>query len=358
MRIKCENISKTIDRETILKNISFEVDEGKVLILFGANGAGKTTLMKIVALLEKPTDGKIFYDGIEKNLKNTDARRKTAFVFQTPILLNRSVRENLIYGPKKRNLEYDNLKINTLSESLGIKHLLSKPSEMLSGGERKRVMIAMALMCEPKILFLDEPFSNLDIMSTKIIEDFLMNLKRNNAVTMIMSTHNFSQAQKLGDEILILRKGVMIKKVKPNLQLSPSLISIAAPSNNVIKVEIEEKESNCVALLPNGEKIYVITSVRGEAFIIISPTQIIISLEKIFSSAKNILKGEVSSFIEENGLVLVTVDVGFLVDVIITKSSFEEMNLSKKKEVFLIFKASSISVYKEVYFVENKYKLC
>mgnify|MGYP005839369773 CR=1 FL=1 len=358
MRIKCENISKIINTERILKNISFEVDEGKVLILFGANGAGKTTLMKIVALLEKPTEGKIFYDGIEKNLKNTDARRKTAFVFQTPILLNRSVRENLIYGPKKRNLEYGNLKINKLSESLGIKHLLSKPSEILSGGEKKRVMIAMTLMCEPKILFLDEPFSNLDIMSTKIIEDFLMNLKRNNSVTMIMSTHDFSQAQKLGDEILILRKGVMIKKIKPDLQLSPSLSSIAVPSNNLIKVEIEEKNGNCVAVLPNGKQIYVITSVRGSAFVTISPTQIILSSQEIVSSARNVLKGRIAHFIEENGIVLVTVDVGFLVDVIITKSSFEEMELSKMKEVFLIFKASSVSVYKEVDFHENKYKLC
>lgn len=347
MQLGCDKLTKNLDGRVLLENITMEADPGEITVVMGPNGAGKTTLLRILALLDYSTSGTVLYDGEEVTYRSTEARRKSALVFQNPVLLDRSVKANILYGARKRKIDVKKAEIESLAESLGIVHILNRSAGILSGGEKKRVMIAMALMCNPSILLLDEPFANLDLLSSRIIDDFLVGFKNGGEKTIVLATHDVAKARLFGDTIQIIKNGRIIKRTNRDELFSLPSQSLMSPGRNIVKVNIEEKGSGTVALLPNGKAVSVITPLRGTAFLLIPPTSITLSLKPFTSSARNVLKGKVVESLEENGIVIVTVDIGFPLDVIITEESRKALDLSPCKEAFLTFKAASLHIFKE-----------
>lgn len=200
MTTKC--ITKAYDmngsRLEILKGIDIGIKQGDAVCIMGASGAGKSTLLHILGTLDKPTLGKVYYNGEDLTRKNEDQlaefrNQKMGFVFQFHHLLPElTAIENVSLpariGGDSRDVALD--KAKKLLVDLGLKDRLAHyPSEM-SGGERQRVAIARALIRNPEILFADEPSGNLDSHNGKIIQDLFFKLKDERGLTLVVVTHD------------------------------------------------------------------------------------------------------------------------------------------------------------------------
>ena len=224
---------------------------------------------------------------------------------------------------------------------------MKRPAKVLSGGEKKRVMIGMALMCDPAILFLDEPFANLDLLSSRIIDDFLVGFRNSGKKTILLATHDISKARLFGDKILLIKGGSVIKETNREDLFYGSSGAEGGLGRNIVRAEIVERGSGPIAVLPSGQTISVVTHLRGEASLLIPPTDITLSLEPFSSSARNVLVGKVIGTEEENGMVVVTIDAGLALDAIVTAESAAAMDLRPCSKVCLTFKASSLHVFRE-----------
>ncbi|GAB6180853.1 hypothetical protein JCM14036_21720 [Desulfotomaculum defluvii] len=192
-----------------------DLQEGEITALIGLNGAGKTTLMQIMALLQAPTNGQIYFKGEMVNKKNIrDFRKRMAYVFQQPLLLDMSVRKNIEIGLKLRGrftkqeiFDRVELWLNKLS----IEHLADGKVKFLSGGEAQRVSVARALASEPEILFLDEPFSGLDSPTRGQLLLDLAALLKELKISTLFVTHDYQEIPYLADKITVIQSGKLVQ---------------------------------------------------------------------------------------------------------------------------------------------------
>ncbi len=209
--IKIESLSKKYNDTLAVDNLSLTVKKGELFSLLGVNGAGKTTTIKMLCCLTKPTSGDAFLNGnsIKSDLENVKSVIAVS-PQETAVALNLTVKENLelicgIYGFCK---EKKFLKIKELSSLLSLSDMLNKKASKLSGGYKRRLSIAMALISEPQILFLDEPTLGLDVISRSELWDIIRSLK--GKVTIILTTHYMDEAESLSDRIAIMKDGRLL----------------------------------------------------------------------------------------------------------------------------------------------------
>ncbi|MCK5587525.1 MAG: phosphate ABC transporter ATP-binding protein [Candidatus Lokiarchaeota archaeon] len=214
---KVHNLSKKYSEKYAIKDISFEIEQGEFFTLIGPSGAGKTTLLRLIDLLEPPTTGEIEYNGWSLNSltkkQKVTARREMGFVFQNPICFNVTVKANVEYGLTFRGLSQDEIdeKINRAINMVGLHGFEERKARTLSGGEIQRVALARTLATEPNLLLLDEATANLDPSNVALIENAIQKINRERGVTVIMATHNFFQAKRLGDSVGFMLDGEMIE---------------------------------------------------------------------------------------------------------------------------------------------------
>lgn len=200
----------------ILKNITLDLYPGEIVAMVGASGSGKSTLLHIAGLLERPSDGEVFLNGVSgwnlNDPKRTAMRlNQIGFVYQFHHLLPEfTALENvmipqIIQNKDKKQVADKALKLLT---SLGLKERASHRPSRLSGGEQQRVAVLRALVNDPQILFADEPTGNLDESSAKMVFDELITLVRERKIAALIATHDLSLAKKM-DRIVHLRHGVL-----------------------------------------------------------------------------------------------------------------------------------------------------
>jgi len=202
----------------VLKNISISFKPQETYIVMGANGSGKTTLLKVAALLYKPCKGKVLVNGenfweLDKS-RRLSLRRKVVYVHERPILLRGSVIYNIAYGLIIRGIKADEAvwRAERMLNELGITYLANKDSKSLSAGEAQLVSIMRALVLEPKIAFLDEPFAHLDRQKRKKLVE-LLELFRSRGTGFVITTHNDVVLKDLSiDHTFILEDGRLIKE--------------------------------------------------------------------------------------------------------------------------------------------------
>jgi tungstate transport system ATP-binding protein len=191
----------------LLGPVNSKLDCEGITILLGPNGSGKTTFLRLLHGLERCRDGTLSW-----NVDNEEAFRRQAFVFQSPIMLRRSVIENLAYplavhGADRKTARR---KATDASRQVGLGQAQERNATVLSGGEKQKLAIARALITKPDVMFLDEPTTNLDGRSTREIEQMLLDA-RENGVSSFMATHDLGQARRLADHILFFYHGKLLE---------------------------------------------------------------------------------------------------------------------------------------------------
>lgn len=193
------------------------IEAGKVTAVIGPNGAGKSSLLKVMALLENPTTGTIEFVGnqVFPGKVNLTERRKVAVAFQEPLMLDTTVFNNVAIGLKFRKLPRKFIRetVHYWLKKFGIEHLADERAKTLSGGEAQRVSIARAMATNPEILFLDEPFSALDLPTRrKLLKDFQQILNETNITTVFIS-HDYHEVKFLCNDVIVMFEGIMIEKI-------------------------------------------------------------------------------------------------------------------------------------------------
>ena len=209
--IRMEGLTKKYKDVVAVDNLSLSVDKGELLSLLGINGAGKTTTIKMLSCLTQPTSGDAFLNG--KSICKDAAAVKSLIAVspqETAIAPGLSVQENLelICGVHGFTKEKQNAKISELTDLLGLESVSKKKAGKLSGGWQRRLSIAMALISEPEILFLDEPTLGLDVLARSDMWDLIRSLK--GEVTIILTTHYMEEAEALSDRIAIMKDGKLL----------------------------------------------------------------------------------------------------------------------------------------------------
>ena len=209
--IKTVDLTKRYKDITAVDGLNIEIEQGELFSLLGVNGAGKTTTVKMLSCLTQPTSGEALLNGKSILTEDTAVKSQIAVSPQeTAVAPGLSVRENLelICGVHGFSKEKQRDKINELVGLFGLDSVLKKKAGKLSGGWQRRVSIAMALISEPKILFLDEPTLGLDVIARSALWDVIRSLK--GKITIILTTHYMEEAESLSDRIAIMKDGRLL----------------------------------------------------------------------------------------------------------------------------------------------------
>ena len=209
--IKIIELVKRYKNITAVDKLNLEIRQGELFSLLGVNGAGKTTTIKMLSCLTKPTDGDAFVGGFSITKEPEQVKRLIGVSPQeTAIAPNLSVKENLelICGIHGFSKEKTFAKITELSEQFALADVLNRKAGKLSGGWQRRVSIAMALISEPQILFLDEPTLGLDVIARHELWETIRSLK--GKITIILTTHYMEEAEALSDRIGIMKNGKLL----------------------------------------------------------------------------------------------------------------------------------------------------
>jgi len=210
LRLCLSNICKSYGKIPVLYNCSYSFDNGGVYVIMGKNGSGKSTLLRIAALLETPDIGTVEYYSEDIPQKHDiELKRRITLVLPKIGIFNTSVYNNVAYGLKIRGMKGKDLndRVRDVLNFVGLSHKIKQNALTLSSGEAQRLGIARAIAINPDFLFLDEPTSFIDEENTKIVEDIILQLKCEEKSTIVMTTHDKSQAERLGDTILVMSKG-------------------------------------------------------------------------------------------------------------------------------------------------------
>lgn len=209
--ILIENLTKKYKNVTAVDNLCLSIEKGELVSLLGVNGAGKTTTIKMLSCLTKPTSGDAYLLGNSIVHNEIEVKKVIAVSPQeTAIAPGLTVKENLelMYGVYGFSKAEQDEKIENVMDILGLNEVAKRKSGKLSGGWKRRLSIAMALIGEPKILFLDEPTLGLDVLARSELWDVIRTLK--GEVTIILTTHYMEEAESLSDRIAIMKNGKLL----------------------------------------------------------------------------------------------------------------------------------------------------
>lgn len=210
MNLTVENLKKQYGTKTVLHMEYFSVETGSLCGIIGSNGAGKSTLLNIIAGIDAPSTGSVFYGNATISTPPLD---QITMVFQRPYMLSTSVEKNISYPLRIRGWSPEKIeaRISMLMKDLGLIDLRKQNAQKLSGGETQKVALARALSFQPKLLLLDEPTANIDPLATGEIEAMLKKINDEEQTTVLIITHNLSQAKRICGHTAFLHHGHLIE---------------------------------------------------------------------------------------------------------------------------------------------------
>ncbi|WP_254545580.1 ABC transporter ATP-binding protein [Halomarina pelagica] len=219
--LETRNLSRTVDGERIVDDVSVAIPESTVLVVVGPSGSGKSSFLRLLDRLDEPTEGTVLIEGEDyRAIPPRDLRRRVGLVPQDPALVPGTVFENVARGPRLRGDPIDEAHVEELLERLGLAGYCDRDVEDLSGGEKQRVAIARTLLNDPDVLLLDEPTSHLDSAAEARVESLLSELIADLDLTVVMVTHDEDQARRMGDHAMVLRAG-RLERVGPVEEVLP-----------------------------------------------------------------------------------------------------------------------------------------
>lgn len=255
--IKIDNLTKTYGSLKAVDNLSFEIRKGELFAFLGVNGAGKSTTINIICGQLKKDEGTVIIDELNLDDNLAKIKKKIGVVFQASILDPQlTVKDNLeikasLYGLSRKEIKS---RVGELAEILDFKSYLNRPLAKLSGGQKRRIDIARALLNKPDILILDEPTTGLDPQTRKMIWAVITKLRKENNMTVLLTTHYMEEASE-ADYVVIIDQGKMVAHGTP-LDLKNKYVGDYMLIYNV-KEEDVKKLGLPYINIPNGYKIEV-----------------------------------------------------------------------------------------------------
>ncbi len=322
---------------------------GKITTLLGPSGSGKTTLLRILAGLDSPTTGAVFYG--DKPITDSESnflRQKATLVFQKSVFFDTTVYNNIAYGlTLQENISKEEIK-NKVEETLKLVRLEGfekRRAKKLSGGEQQRVSLGRALVLDRELLLLDEPTVNIDPKNVSIIEEAILRVNREKKTTIVLATHNMFQAEAISENIALLLEGT-VRQVGAKQEIfgkaNKYLASFSRLENVFSGISEISNDDTSIITVNKNLKIEASFIRSGDITVYVQPEDIIVSTKSLSSSARNVFKGRIAGIVDLGSIVKLNVDAGKKFVVQITKKSLKEMNLKVNSKVFLTFKASSV----------------
>ncbi len=334
----------------VLENATLDVQNGEYFIILGPTGAGKTVLLETIAGLYSPKSGAVWLQ--EQDVTTLDPeKRNIGFVYQDHVLFpHLTVADNVSFGLKQRKKSKTEIRevANWAIELLGISHLLKRNPDTLSGGEKQKVALARALAVSPKVLLLDEPLSALDPETRESVQQQLQDIHNQLNLTIIHVTHDFEEAISLGDRIAVLAEGRLAQVGTPQeifRQPKSETVARFAMARNIFTGEVKDGDDESAVMDIEGTQVTVVTDVRGKHRASLRPEDILLSNEPVHSSARDSFKGNVTHIVDRGSTIYLTVAVPPDFVCLVTRRSFEEMNLKEGGDVYVTFKASAVHVF-------------
>jgi tungstate transport system ATP-binding protein len=347
------NVTVRHGEHVALQSAALEVYAGEVLALIGPNGAGKSTLLRVMGMLQRPDQGTVVFRGQDAlNGKSLELRRRIATVFQEPLLLNATVHQNAALGLKLRGIgrtEIDR-RLSPWLQKLSIAHLAARSARTLSGGEAQRTSLARALVLEPELLLLDEPFSALDPSSRDALLCDFQGIVKETGITTVFVTHDRDEAFALANRVGVLNQGYLLQiGSREDVFLRPETESVA---------EIVGIENRLAGVVETSDGDYItvkISDVRIRAkgrlstgttvVVCIRPEEVSLSLAPCEANDQNRLTGKVIAV--SPGMIhhRISLDCsGFnLVALVDRKESFD-LNLTEGDKLAVVFSPNAVHV--------------
>jgi tungstate transport system ATP-binding protein len=357
---RLEGLTKKCGGKETVKETDLEIRAGEIFTFIGPSGSGKTTLIRLIDLLEWPTTGKIFFDGIDtggNEQVRLSIRRRMGMVFQKPAVLNTTVAKNVAFGLKFRGVpEAEALrKVQGALELVGLPHFADRRAVTLSGGEMQRVALARAIVTEPEVLLLDEPTANLDPVSSDVIEDLILRINKKFKTTIIMATHDMIQGQRLADRIGVIMDGRLVQTgtsdgifYQPKGNAIARFVGIDAITGGIV---VDNTGGHAVIRVGNNCFEALTDIQKGKrAALYIRPEEVTLTPADglpLKSSVRNRLPGRITKILPYGPFVRVSVDCGFILPALITRRSCSELGFAIGADVVAGVKATAIHVLPE-----------
>jgi len=353
--IELDNVSKYFGDTRVLDGVTGKVNQGEIFAVIGPSGSGKSTLLRLIDLLDTPTGGAIRVDGTDihaEREKSLSIRRMMGMVFQKPAVFNATVAENVAVGLRFRGASKSEIhtRIEEALDMVGLAGYGERRARTLSGGEMQRVALARAMVIEPEILLLDEPTANLDPVSVATIEDLAVRINRDLGTTIVFSTHDMYQGQRLAHRIGVLMNGVFAQVGTPRevftLPASREVARFVGIENIVEGVVVGENAAAVVDA--GGVRIRARSPFEaGEAVsLCIRSEDIRIAVADGAAAApgRNALPSTVTSVVPRGPFSRVTVDCGFALSSILSWKAVDNLGIREGSRVVVSFTPESVHV--------------
>lgn len=233
MPLVAQHISKAFGNEQVLDDLNLQLDEHETLSILGRSGSGKTTLLKILAGLTAPDEGRVLVNDQEV-LSLAAHEREIVYLYQEALLFpHLNIFENLAFGLRLRKIDRAevNNRVDEMIQHLELDGMRDKMPHQLSGGQKQRISFGRALITNPRVLLLDEPFGNLDADTRGSMQQLFKNIAKEFEITSVFVTHNVKEAILMGDRIAKLKNG--------QLRIYPTLESFLETGDNMVQEEID-----------------------------------------------------------------------------------------------------------------------
>jgi ABC-type sugar transport system ATPase subunit len=350
MSLILKNVSKSYGPTKVLRDISFELVDGEVMVLLGPSGAGKSKILEIIAGIETLDSGEVIING--RDVSSTPTRKRgMGFVFQDYLLFpHKTVYENIAFGLKMKNEKNVKQKVGEIAKDMRVEMLLDRYPNQISGGQQQRVALARALVINPSLLLFDEPLSSLDQRVREQLRRAFKKIQKKRKVTTLYVTHDYVEAIALADKIAILKGGKILQADSPDeVFYKPNSVEVAefTGMKNIFTGVVKKSSSSGSVIVLKDTQIHVDKEFpKGRVTVCIRPESIMFIRPDKPYTFENSFEGkidEVESFGSSMQRIAVSVD-GQVFYINVPNHVVEKMGLAFGKNVKISLKKEKIHV--------------
>ncbi|WP_292490200.1 ABC transporter ATP-binding protein [Methanoculleus sp. 10] len=357
--IECIDVSKRFGDTAVLAGVTARIEAGEIFAVIGPSGSGKSTLLRLIDLLDTPTGGTIRVNGTDihrEPKRGLLIRRMMGMVFQKPAVFNTTVYENIAVGLRFRGVGEAAIqkKVEDVLGMVGLAGYGERRARTLSGGEMQRVALARAMVIDPDVLLMDEPTANLDPVSVALIEDLVLRINRDLGTTIVFSTHDMYQGQRLAHRIGVLMKGVFAQVGTPR-----EVFTLPASRDVARFVGVENIIEGVVVAGENGASVVDAGGIPVRArspFGVGEAVSLCIRSEDIriapadggaAAPGRNTLSGTVAAVVPRGPFSRVTVDCGFMLSSVLSWKAADSLGIGEGSRVVASFAPESVHVVRQ-----------